>query len=61
MQKKYHTVKETAEFLGFSDRQIYKMIEEGRIPVAIHLTRAIRLDIAAVEAALRKTGTQDQK
>lgn len=61
ISSRYHTVKETAAYLGFSPRQVYKLIEEGRIPVAIRLERAIRLDLEAVETALRKTGTQDPK
>lgn len=54
--KRYHTVKEVAAYLGLSGRQVYKLIEEDRIPVAIRLARAIRLDLAAVESALLKTG-----
>lgn len=51
IEKRYLTVAEAGRYFSISPKTLYSLAARGRLPV-LKLGRAIRIDIAAIEAGL---------
>ena len=63
MERRWFTVEEAAEHFRMSPKTFYSISARKRLPpgVTIRIGRAIRFDIAALEAGLSVEGARNQK
>lgn len=49
-----YSVRETADALGISERQVYRMVERGALPKVPHLGRLTRIPRVAIDDLMAK-------
>ena len=55
-RRRYASIKESAEYLGVTDRTIRQMIADGRLTGYRNGGRLIRLDLNEIDASMRPFG-----